>query len=822
MQWDDFLTEVADTHLLSPEQKAAFLARLDDKNDKNGQSETKVASNLNISVAAFKKLMSEVYKKFALSCPELAASGSRGKLEKLRACLRAKYTERLTGTPTTFNGQVGKAHPTPNAPRLTLYENLGRKGVERDRFIGRDEKLKELHDLLQENAQVAITAAVIGMGGVGKTELAIQYAREYLTTYQGGICWLSANNFALKLVEFARPRFFPNVNFDAFSLAEQVAYCWQHWAEGDVLLVLDDVTNYRQQVQPYLPESSRFKVLVTTRERLGKPIVLLDLEVLAPADALELLKSFLGNERVEQELDVAAELCEWLGYLPLGLELVGRYLEEESLSIAQMLERLKHKGLRHPSLKETDTMMTAQRGVADAFELSWEHLDENAQQLGCLLSLFALAPILWALVEGVYKCWQSNEFEPENLEKSRRDLIKLHLLKTDKETYSLHQLIQEFFKQKLESFNQVDEMKGAFAATMVAVAKDIPEPRALTRQLIQLVAPTISHVAEVATSMTQFLSNGDLLKHFESLAGFYLGQGFYIEAESWCQKCIEAVENRFGSEHFDFAASLSNLGLVYKAQGRYSEAEPLYRQALSIDENSLPPNHRDLAISLNNLALLYKSQGHYSEAEPLYLKALSIDECSLPPDDAQLAQHRGNLANLYMSQGRYSEAEPLFRRALQIHKRTLPSNHPDLAISLNNLALLFYYQERYSEAESLYQQTLSIDEISLPPNHPALATHLNNLALLYTAQERYSEAESLYRQALSIDEISLPPNHPTLATHLHNLAHLYESQGRENEAESLYIRAFDILDKKLGTEATTTIKVRKKLEFFRAKRVGDL
>lgn len=762
---------------LSPEQRAAFLIRLDDKN--LGQSEAKLADSLNIGAAAFKKRMSEVYEKFAQSFPKLETS-KRGKLEKLRACLRTKYTERLTGTPTTSNSQVGKAHPTPNAPTPTLYENLGRKGVERDRFIGRDEKLKELHDLLQENAQVAITAAVIGMGGVGKTELAIQYARKHLKTYQGGVCWLPASDFTLKLVEFARPRFFPNVNFDRYSLQEEVAYCWQHWADGEVLLVLDDVTNYKQQVQPYLPESSRFKVLITTRERLGKPIVTLDLEVLTPAEALALLKSLLSNERVERELDIAAELCDLLGYLPLGLELVGRYLEEEPLSIAQMLERLKRKRLRHPSLVQADPMMTAQLGVSDAFELSWERLDENAQQLGCLLSLFALAPIPWELVEGVYKCWRDDAFEPEDLEKPRRNLIKLHLLKTDKETYSLHQLIQEFFKQKLESFKQVDEMKGAFAATMVAVAKDIPEPRALIRQLIQSVAPTIPHVAEVATSMTQFLSNGDLLKHFEGLGGFYLGQGFYSEAEFWCQKSKEAVENRLGSEHLDFAASLSNLGLVYKAQGRYSEAEPLYLRALSVDERTLPSNHHALAISLNNLALLYKSQGRYSKAEPLYLRALSIDECSLPPDDAQLAQHLGNLANLYMSQDLYTDAEPLFQKALQIHERTLPSNHPDLAISLNNLALLFYYQERYSEAEPLYQQALSIDEISLPPNHPTLATHLNNLALLYTAQERYSEAEPLYTRAL------------------------------------------DILDKKLGTEHQATIKVRKKLECFRAKRVKNL
>ncbi len=173
---------------------------------------------------------------------------------------------------------------------MTPYENLGRRGIiERERFVGRDEKLKELHNLLQQNTQVAITAAVTGMGGVGKSELARQYARENLPTYQGGVCWLSASGFPQELVKYAHPRFFRNVNFEVFSLSEQVAYCWQYWVEGDVLLVIDDVTNYKEQVEPYfLPESPRFKVLITTRKRLGKPIVILELDVLAKEAALEL------------------------------------------------------------------------------------------------------------------------------------------------------------------------------------------------------------------------------------------------------------------------------------------------------------------------------------------------------------------------------------------------------------------------------------------------------------------------------------------------------------------------------------------------------
>ena len=222
------------------------------------------------------------------------------------------------------------------------YENLGQRGItEPERFVGRDRTLTELHQLLQQNTQVAIAAAVIGMGGVGKTELAIQYARQHLETiYTGGVCFLTGGSFILDLLQFARPRFFPNKDFTGFSEKEQLDYCWQHWADGKVLLIVDDVTNYKQQVKPYLPGNSQFKILITTREKISN-VTPLNLEVLHPDDALKLLESIIGIERIEADAETAQQLCQWLGYLPLGLELVGQYLaEDEDISLAQMLQRL--------------------------------------------------------------------------------------------------------------------------------------------------------------------------------------------------------------------------------------------------------------------------------------------------------------------------------------------------------------------------------------------------------------------------------------------------------------------------------------------------
>ena len=309
--------------------------------------------------------------------------------------------------------------------------------------------------MLQQNHRVAVSA-IAGMGGVGKTELALQYALKYQPTYPAGICWLSARgvDMGTQIVQFGRSLLDLNLPKDV-ELVEQVTFCWRHWQSGEVLLVFDDVTDYAA-IKPYLPPSTapRFKVLITTRLRLGASVNQLELEVLEEEYALELMESLVRDNRIQAERDCAKQLCAQLGYLPLGLELVGRYLARKpDLSLAAMLQRLQSKQLAAWALCQTDADMTAQLGVAAAFELSWETLSESAQSLGYLLSLFAAAPIPWSLVEQYLA-----DQDPETLEEIRdSELLNLHLLqRTNPGTYRLHPLISDFFQTKSYAYQIVD------------------------------------------------------------------------------------------------------------------------------------------------------------------------------------------------------------------------------------------------------------------------------------------------------------------------------------------------------------------------------
>ncbi len=691
-------------------------------------------------------------------------------------------------------------------PRREKYDNLTRSSVVE--FVGREQEIEKLDELFQQQHNMpAVT--IIGMGGVGKTALADRYGQRHLERLgdgAGGVCWIDVRDgdVGLQIVSFARSllNLKPPEDFD---LPNQLRYCWQNWPLGDVLLVFDDVTDYKQEVKPYLPpKSSGFKVLITSREQLGRGLAYLPLDELKAEAALRLLEVLIENRnRFQRELDVAEQICEWLGYLPLGLELVGCYLySRRDLSLEAMLSLLEEKRLRHIAVQETDPTMTAQLGVAAAFELSWDRLDENAQKLGCLLSLFALAEIPWWLVKGAYHYLLTSEDEEidlEVLEEARADLLNCHLLKSTSDTACrLHPLIREFFKGKREESIEVNELKEAFVNATWAVADQIPDSP--TYQRIQMAAPAIPHVAEVAKDkdLRDLLNDKYLTVPFVGLGRFYNGQGLYAQALPWFEQCLSVTRSHFGSEHSQVATSLSNLACAYKALGRYNEVEPLLVEALELDKRLLGEQNVCVSISLINLASLYNVQGRYDEAETMYLQALELSKYWREEDKILLITCLNHLVGLYFERYEYEKAESVLMRAIEESKDFSDFNHlPNL---LNYLARICKYQQRDSEAEKFYKRALEITKQLVGENHPDVATHLNNLALFYVEQKRHTEAESLWIQALELRKQFCGEEHPELATVQHHLAHLYDIQGRYSEAEPLHLKALKIRIRWLGEE----------------------
>lgn len=284
------------------------------------------------------------------------------------------------------------------------------------------------------------------------------------------------------------------------------------------------------------------------------------------------------------------------------------------------------------------------------------------------------------------------------------------------------------------------------------------------------------------------------------LAGIYLQQGRFEEAQSLFDRSISIAKNALGANHPHLGAMLNSAAESYRVQGRYAEAEPLYKRALAISMDVLDPAHPEVGKMLGNLALLYGDQGRYTEVEPLLKRAIEIAEKALGPEDPGLITALSNLAALHRRLRRFPESERHYKRAVTIAEKALDTNHPSVGTVLNNLAILYMSTARYSEAEPLLKRTILILESTMGPNHPDIGTVINNLAEVYRRQDRGTEAEAMYQRAIEIGKESLGQNHATVGIKLNNLASFYHLLGRYTQAEPLYGRSITTLENALGPD----------------------
>ena len=145
------------------------------------------------------------------------------------------------------------------------------------------------------------------MGGIGKTELVLQYALRYHATYPGGLCWLNKGDISSQIISYCRNTLGLKVPENS-DITTQLNFCWREWRPGNVLFILDDVADYGA-IKDYLPPAQpRFKILITSRQYFGSNIKSISLDVLTEDAALDLLRSLTTDKRINEQIETAKKL----------------------------------------------------------------------------------------------------------------------------------------------------------------------------------------------------------------------------------------------------------------------------------------------------------------------------------------------------------------------------------------------------------------------------------------------------------------------------------------------------------------------------------
>jgi tetratricopeptide (TPR) repeat protein/DNA-binding XRE family transcriptional regulator len=720
-------------------------------------------------------------------------------------------------------------------------------------FTGREAILDHLYTVLKSNKAAALTQpqAISGLGGIGKTQIAVEYAYRNRDHYTA-VFWINASTHNAISADFVAIAAL--LGLPVQQEQDIVVRAVKNWLTDHTgwLLILDNVDNL-EMVAGFLPVHGTRDVLLTTRLQALGPIARgIEVEKMGMDEGMMLLlrraKIIAPDEMLEQapveSREQAAFILSELDGLPLALDQAAAYIEETHCGLAQYLNLY---GSRRKDLllRRGQSPLDHPESVTATWSLSLQQIKQESPAAAELLYLLAFlnpeAIPEEIITLGAAKLGPSLSAvasDPLELDAIIELLLRYSLIRRtpEEKLLSIHRLVQAVLKdgmdknaQNLEAERAIRAINHAFPTVelhtwgqcqrclphvLVCVTYveeyDLffPEAARLFNEAASyLIALAQYEGAEVllrnALTIRQRVlevDNPSIAHTLNDLGALYRVRGGYLQAEQFYVKALQLQKQAKGSEHPDVAQTLNNMGSLYRAQGAYAKAELAYKEALRIREKTLGIEHLLVAQSYYSLAKLYHSQGKYRQAVELCEQALRIQEQQLGDNHPTIASTLSMLAKIYQEQLKLVQAEETNMRALRIRERTSGPQHPHVAVILNNIIEIYHAEGRMQEAEPMIARALKIHEQSLGREHPYIAYSISNLAEHFFLQGDYVQAETQFREALAIREQRLGRNHPRTASTYDSLARLYTAQKRYEEAESLYSKVLTIYERTLGPE----------------------
>ncbi|KAK2593516.1 hypothetical protein QQS21_008782 [Conoideocrella luteorostrata] len=713
-------------------------------------------------------------------------------------------------------------------------------------FVAREQEIEKMRKALSsDGSRCAVTLS--GLGGIGKTQLAVAYAKRYRDEYSA-IFWLNIKDEASVQQSFAKvatqiSQQHPNASrLRGLNLQEnhsEVVEAVKAWFSlpGNTrwLIIYDNYDNPRStdrtnsgiDINCLLPSAYQGSIIVTTRQSqvdIGNSIRIRKLESME--DSLKILSSTSGRDTLHNGMEFADNtqalltiatdidariLVEKLDGLPLALATAGAYLRRVSTSLVGYL-RLYEKSWARLHTSTPSLGSYADRTLSSTWQVSYQQVQEQNPLAAHLLRWWAYFnnEDLWFELIQI----TGSEGDPAWIDDLTDELkfndamgtlhdygfVEPHTCSPDQSGsrgYSIHGCLHSWTCHVLNQ--EWDGCLGKLALECIAShvpSKDHPQFWLLQRRLL---SHAIISYATIEGATIEG-SSEDLSWAFHNLGFLYNEQGKPREAEKIYLRALQGDEKAQGPHHLLTLNTVNSLGVLYRSQGKLQEAEKMYLRALEGKERAYGPDHKLTLDTVNNLGVLYRSQGKLQEAEKMYLRALQGFEKAYGPDHTLTLNTVNNLGVLYADQSKLQEAENMHLRALKGKEKAYGLDHTSRLHTVNNLGILYTMQKKLQEAEKMYLRALQGHEKAYGPDHTLTLDTVNNLGVLYANQSKLQEAEKMFLRALKGKEKAYGPDHTSTLHTVNNLGRLYTKQNKLQEAEDMYLRALQGYEKTIGIQ----------------------
>ena len=652
------------------------------------------------------------------------------------------------------------------------------------RFVGREPQLAELEAKLFSNDQTTTTLAIVGPGGTGKSQLALEVAhRTRQNNKDCSVFWIDASNkdsLYQSYAGIAQKLSVLGWDDDQADMKQLVKRCVAEISARQCLLIFDnteDITlrsggssiTESADLVDYLPQSKLCSIIFTTTDTDTAQTLasrnITALRELTPDAALRMLQVCLARSFANTEQQEAEHLLRELSCLPLAVIQPAACMRASRMTVQEYRSRLdKHKEIAMENSGNSSEGILRDFGVKDcvatALFLSIDQIShDHAFAVDCLF---------------LAACVDQKDISLDLLEtasiQAREDAIRLldkYALVTRRPAESaldVHRLVHQALRKRLQVQGRLQEWTERTITQLLQVFPDKNySNRSKWRRLIPHAQYALSH---------SLSSNDDeeRLRLASRCAAALFSDGRYGEAGELQVQVRQTMKRVLTDEHPRTLACMNNLALTYSNQGRWKEAEELEVQVLQTRKRVLTDEHPDTLTSMANLASTYSNQGRWKEAEELQMQVMQTIKKVLTGEHPSTLTCINNLAWTYSNQGRWKEAEELEVQVLQTRKRVLTDEHPHTLTSMDNLAWTYSNQGRWKEAEELQVQVMQTRKRVLSDEHPDTLTSMHNLAFTLQSQARHEEALALIERCFQLRELVLGEEHPDTQSSLNMLS----------------------------------------------------